>query len=178
MEKSNLEQKSKYLAYILRHRPDVAGIVLDKEGWTDLTTLIKNTDLSAEEVELIVQNDAKQRYSISADGTKIRANQGHSTKEVSMTFEKAVPPVVLYHGTTSQAIDQILKQGLKPMNRHHVHLTNDVAIALSVGGRRHGETVLLEVDAKAMLADNHTFYLSTNGVWLVKSVPPKYLRKK
>lgn len=172
---NDLAQKSKHLAFLLRHRPETAGLTLDTEGWTSIETLVKNTDITRAELEHIVASDEKGRYSISADGLKVRANQGHSNEKVKLTFKRAAPPVVLYHGTTHFNLPLIMKGGLKPMNRHHVHLTTDIDVALSVGGRRKGYVNLLKVDAKKMLADGIQFYLSDNGVWLVDAVAPKYI---
>lgn len=171
-----LHQKSKYLSYVLRHRPDVVGLHLDKNGWTDLETLIEKTGISKRDLEVIVASDGKGRYSFSPDGTKIRANQGHSAKGVEPTFKSAVPPTVLYHGTTMHSVDGILKQGLLPMRRTHVHLSADIEVARSVGGRRKGTVVIFEIDAKRALADGLKLYLSDNGVWLVKELPPTYLK--
>jgi putative RNA 2'-phosphotransferase len=92
-----------------------------------------------------------------------------------MTFKVGVPPVRLYHGAGQVVLDEILKSGLKPMSRHHVHLSKDLETAEQVGGRRRSGYVILEVDAKAMLADGIKFYISENGVWLVDHVPAKYL---
>lgn len=172
----SLTQKSKYLAYVLRHRPDVAGLQLDKDGWTDVEVLIEKTGISRTDLETIVGADDKGRYSFSPDGMKVRANQGHSANGVSLTFKRAVPPVVLYHGTTMHTVDAILKRGLLPMNRTHVHLSADVEVAKTVGGRRKGSVAIFEIDAKRALADGIKFYLSDNGVWLVKELPPTYLK--
>jgi len=43
-------------------------------------------------------------------------------------------------------------------------------------GRRHGEPVVLEVDARRLAENGVIFYCSENGVWLVDEVPPAYLR--
>src|SRR5262249_34301269 len=81
------------------------------------------------------------------------------------------PPDVLYHGTATSRVDQILASGLSRMARHHVHLSGDVPTARKVGGR-HGTPVVLVVDAAAMHRAGMTFYRSANGVWLTDSVPP------
>jgi putative RNA 2'-phosphotransferase len=47
--------------------------------------------------------------------------------------------------------------------------------ARRVGARR-GDAVVLLVDAGAMHAEGHEFTVSDNGVWLVATVPPRYLR--
>ena len=86
----------------------------------------------------------------------------------------APPPDVLYHGTVAKFLDAILREGLRPMNRHAVHLSATVETARTVGARR-GKPVILRVDAAAMSETGHAFQVSANGVWLTASVPPKYL---
>lgn len=181
----DLQEKSKYLSYLLRHKPEAAKLTLDKEGWCELKQLLANTDLKLDEIEEIVRTDSKSRYSFqhwemngSREPTHIRANQGHSTSQVRLTFNKAVPPVVLYHGTSEAAYYDIVKTGLKPMSRHHVHLTDDLDTAKTVGGRRKRGLVILKIDAKQMLADGVQFFRSENGVWLVDAVPAKYISQE
>lgn len=184
MAKNNLQERSKYLSYLLRHKPEAAKLTLDKEGWCELSELLANTDFTFEELCQIVDTDSKGRYSFdqpsisSIHAKKIRANQGHSTDKVRLTFNRAVPPVVLFHGTTDEAFETIAKQGLKPMSRHHVHLTDDLETATAVGGRRKRDTVVLRVDAKQMLADGIEFFRSENGVWLVSAVDAKYISQE
>lgn len=177
---ASLTEKSKYLSYLLRHKPEAANLTLDKEGWCSVDQLIQNAGFTLEELTEIVNTDSKGRYSIALGirDHRIRANQGHSTKNVSLSFEKAVPPVVLYHGTYDTVVETILKQGLKPMSRHHVHLTDDLETARSVGGRRRKGVTIFKVDAKQMLADGIQFFRSENGVWLVDAVPAKYLAEE
>jgi putative RNA 2'-phosphotransferase len=169
-------ERSKYLSYLLRHAPEKANLTLDKQGWCLIDQLLANTDFTEEELSSIVFNDTKGRYSFDAFATSIRANQGHSTDTVKLTFKKAVPPVVLYHGTHDGAVENILKVGLQPMSRHHVHLSADLDTAQNVGGRRKRGVVVFTVDTKTMLANGYDFFLSDNGVWLVNTVPPPFLK--
>lgn len=168
-------QRSKYLSMLLRHSPEKANLTLDKEGWCNLDQLLENTDFTLDELREIVSSDAKGRYSFGDNS--IRANQGHSTSEVKLTFKKEVPPPYLYHGTTQDAWQKIKKQGLQPMNRHHVHLTDNLTTAKQVGSRRRSGLVLLEIDCINMVADKIHFYRSENGVWLVDKVEPKYIHE-
>lgn len=169
----SIKNKSVRLSYLLRHKPEDARLTLDKEGWCSISELISNADFSRDELEQIVQTDEKGRYTIKGD--YIRANQGHSTDKVKISFKKAVPPTVLYHGTNFTAYEQIKKTGLLPMSRHHVHLTDNTATAKMVGGRRKKSVCLLMVNTAEMLKDGIQFYVSDNGVWLVNEVPPKYI---
>ena len=59
--------------------------------------------------------------------------------------------------------------------RHHVHLSATAETAAQVGARR-GRPVILEIDAAAMAADGHRFWIAPNQVWLTEAVPPRYLR--
>jgi putative RNA 2'-phosphotransferase len=170
---------SKLLSYILRHRPDEAGITLDSHGWVTVDALLaglaaRGTAISRADLERIVAADSKQRYAYSDDGTRIRASQGHSV-DVDLGYQPAVPPVLLYHGTAARNLESILATGLDRRERHHVHLSATVATARQVGGR-HGRPVVLHVDAARMHADGFAFFVTANGVWLVERVPPIYLR--
>jgi putative RNA 2'-phosphotransferase len=179
------QKRSVRLSFLLRHRPDSAKLSLDKEGWCSIQELVENTDFTVRELVEIVQSDTKTRYALSPSlgeclqtgepPALIRANQGHSTGAVKMTFKTAVPPTVLYHGIQSTSWPAISKQGLNPMRRHHVHLSDDIETAESVAGRRRGAAAVLRIDAKQMLTDGVKFFISENGVWLVDHVDPKYI---
>lgn len=85
------------------------------------------------------------------------------------------PPDELYHGTVERFLDAILSEGLRPMERHHVHLSGDIQTAIALGSRR-GKPRVLRVNAKEMHEAGHQFYRSANGVWLTETVPPAFLK--
>lgn len=174
MSEAHLKQ-SKHLSFILRHRPEAAGLKLDKDGWAEIADIISNTDITVGVLYEIVRTDSKGRYSLNSDRTKIRANQGHSTDMVDLKFKQAVPPPWLFHGTDTRAVSDILKHGLLPMNRHYVHLSKDVETAVNVGSRRKNGFTILKIDAAKMTSDGLKFFVSDNGVWLATAVPPKYI---
>lgn len=176
--RNETDKLSVFISLILRHKPEAAGIVLDEHGWANVDELlagINNTgrSIDMEILERIVQTDQKGRYSFNEDKTLIRANQGHSIS-VDVELEEQKPPETLYHGTAAQFVDNIMQQGLKPMSRLYVHLSKDVETAVKVGNR-HGNPVVLKIDAKKMYEDGEKFYFSANGVWLVKYVAKKYI---
>lgn len=176
----NLENISRYLSLILRHRPDIIGITLDEHGWANVDELIKgvvqnNPGFNMQVLEKIVDTDNKQRYSFNDDKTLIRANQGHSIP-VDVELEEKEPPEYLYHGTGEKYVKSIDRQGLIPKSRLYVHLSKDTDTAIKVG-KRHGNCVLYVVKAAEMYRDGYKFYLSQNGVWLTDKVPVKYLEQ-
>ena len=169
---------SRFLALVLRHKPEEAGIVLDEHGWADVDQLIagiaSRRPFSLEILEEIVATDSKGRYSFNNDHTLIRANQGHSV-DVDVELDQVPPPATLYHGTGKKYVESIMEKGLVPKSRLYVHLSEDFETAVKVGSR-HGSPVVFEVDAMRMHCDGCEFFLSMNGVWLTKRVPPEYLQ--
>jgi len=174
MDAKSQKKTSKYLSLLLRHRPEAAGITLDEHGWAEVGLLLKNVGISMEELEEIVAGDEKQRYSFSKDRTLIRANQGHSVP-VDLELAAREPPEFLYHGTVERFLGSIRKEGLQRQSRLYVHLSPDVETAVKVG-RRRGTPVVLQVASGWMHRDGCAFFLSANGVWLTKEVPPQYLK--
>ena len=178
MDTKRATRISRFLSLVLRHEPQAAGVTLDAEGWAGVDTLLAGAAAAGvtfdrRELEHVVANNAKQRFALSDDGERIRASQGHSV-DVDLKLDAVEPPAVLYHGTNEAALPTVLRDGLRPMTRRHVHLSRDRATAEKVGGRR-GEPVVLSVDAAAMHAAGFAFHCSANGVWLTDAVPPRFL---
>ncbi|GGO21887.1 putative RNA 2'-phosphotransferase [Microbispora rosea subsp. aerata] len=177
MDERRLVRVSKYLAKHLRHRPERIGIELDAHGWVDIDVLLaaaasNGFPISRSELEQVVAGNDKRRYTI--EGDRIRANQGHSVP-VDLDLPVVEPPSILYHGTVARNLPPIRVEGLRPMGRHHVHLSPDRETATRVGARR-GKPVVLVVDAAGMHGAGHEFRVSANGVWLVDHVPPHFIR--
>ncbi|MFJ3668003.1 RNA 2'-phosphotransferase [Streptomyces sp. NPDC090106] len=177
MDERRTVKVSKYLSKHLRHQPERIGLTPDGAGWVEIDELIAaaaahNFRFTREELDHVVAANDKKRFAV--DGTRIRASQGH-TIEVDLGLAPAAPPAYLYHGTVAPNLEAIRAEGLRPMNRHDVHLSPDRETATRVGARR-GRPVVLSVDAGAMHRDGHVFHVSANGVWLTQAVPPGYLR--
>lgn len=175
---SNSIQLSKFLSFVLRHKPDAIGLTLDPQGWTSIDELIARSDaagtrFSREDLLHVVETSEKKRFSLSADGQRIRAAQGHSVA-VELGLSPREPPSVLYHGTATRFVGSILSEGLKPQKRQQVHLSVDEATAHRVG-QRHGKPEILKVEAFRMHAKGFKFFLADNGVWLTDEVPPEFL---
>lgn len=172
-------ETSKYIALILRHKPEEIGIALDEHGWADVGGLVagiaKTQPFTMEMLEEIVNTDEKQRYSFNEDKTLIRANQGHSVP-VDVGLEEKEPPLYLYHGTGEKYVPSIEENGLIPKSRLYVHLSSDRSVAEKTGAR-HGRPVIYRIRAGQMFRDGYKFYLSVNGVWLTKKVPPQYFER-
>ncbi|MDP6467409.1 MAG: RNA 2'-phosphotransferase [Pirellulaceae bacterium] len=178
MNEKERRKKSKFLSLVLRHQPETIGIELNEAGWVDVNDLISalarhGRRMSRETLEEVVRTNDKQRFSFNEDGSRIRANQGHSV-DIELGYRPATPPEILYHGTPQRFVEAISRDGLKKMNRHHVHLHVDVATSTAVG-RRRGKPVLLKVKALEMHHAGYEFFVTPNDVWLTDNVPMEFI---
>ena len=177
---AQLAKISKFLSYVLRHCPESIGLTLDKEGWANIDQLIElagqnKQPLDRDTLIQVVDTNDKKRFSLSDDGLRIRAAQGHSSQQVAISYTPVEPPPRLYHGTATRFLVSIKEQGLRPGSRQHVHLSADEKTATTVGSR-HGVPVVLTIDAAAMQAQGFQFFQADNGVWLTENVPVAYIR--
>lgn len=107
-----------------------------------------------------------------------------------------LPISYLYHGTTAEALEAILKSGaIKKMKRHAVHLHSDINEVWRAAERWGTTPVVLKISAYDMSIDGYTFgvpasdrpwgksrcvtlngkELCDSGIWLTEEVPVKYL---
>lgn len=175
------KEYSKFLSLILRHQPEIINIQLTYDGWADIDELIeksktKNIFLSHELIKEISDKSDKQRFKISDDRKRIRANQGHSIK-VDVGLKKQNPPEILFHGTATRFIESIKEHGLVPGSRQFVHLSKDEETAIKVGAR-HGKAIVLTIESGKMHHNGFEFFLSENNVWLAKKIPREYINFK
>jgi len=180
MSKKNTDI-SKFLSYVLRHQPEAIGLSLDNEGWAIISDLIlcsvkEGYTLDNNLLRNIVDSSDKKRFTISDDGLRIRAAQGHSTLQVNIAYTEKKPPDILYHGTASRFISAIREQGLIPLSRQYVHLSSDEDTAIQVG-QRHGKPVVLKIKALNMYEQGFKFFQADNGVWLTDTVPYWFIQQ-
>ncbi len=169
---------SRLLSLVLRHDPGAIGLTLDTQGWADIGTLLARAAASGKPIaradfDRVVAHNDKRRFTLSEDGLRVRAAQGHSA-EVEIDLVPVAAPPPLYHGTATRFLDAILREGLRPRSRRHVHLSADIATARAVGAR-HGKPVVLRIDVAGALALGLPFFRADNGVWLTTRVPASLL---
>ena len=170
---------SKEIAYALRHKPEEYNLSLDVEGYALIDDLLEGINnkhkyskvITIDDINEVIRISDKKRLEIS--GEYIRALYGHSI-DTKIEKQEIMPPDILYHGTTHKAIDSILKEGLKPMNRQYVHLSKDIDMAIRVGKRRDNDPIVLEIDAKKAYEDGIKFYKGNYDVILVDFLPYIY----
>ncbi len=87
---------SRFVSLVLRHDPGTIGLRLDGNGWADVTELLEKAAAHGQPIDrallerIVVEND-KKRFAFSADGMRIRANQGHSVA-IELALSPLAPP--------------------------------------------------------------------------------------
>ncbi len=184
----NKENLSRTVSYILRHNPEDFGLQLAADGSVELEPLIKSLHrkfprLRREDIIELVEEDPKGRFSLLAGETRIKANYGHSIEEIDPDYEAVKPPQFLFHGSRPEVEDEILQQGLKPMNRNYVHLTETLEEARTVAERRTDNPVIFKIKAQKARDEGVNFYRAGTAesgraeveIYLTDRVDPEYL---
>lgn len=168
---------SKFMSFVLRHKPQNFGLVLDQYGFVeteDLLTVLKNRygNIQSSDIEEVVQSCPKQRFEIK--GEKIRARYGHSI-DVTLDREPSPPPEHLYHGTSPAMKGAILTEGIKPMRRKYVHLSKTKEEAFQVGRRKSKNPIVFAVKAKEAHQKGVKFY-DMGVVVLTEAVSAEFIQ--
>jgi len=174
---------SKTISYILRHHPEDYNIDLDGNGFVKIDDLLGSINskkefkknITVEDINYILDTSDKKRWEVVGD--KIRAYYGHSF-ENEIEHEEKIPPDILYHGTSPKVVYKILEEGLLPMKRQFVHLSENIETATIVGKRRDKDPIILVIDSKKAYEDGVKFMCENNNIWLTKKVDKKYIKTK
>ena len=177
MENDARIEVSKYVSYLLRHDPE--DLEMNDEGFVELDQLLSKVRRRFPTIDKkllveVVELSERRRFEIVGD--KIRALYGH-TINVQVNLKEDTQVEQLYHGTTSEAAEQILEKGLQPMKRRWVHLSPTKEIAYEVGKRRTDTPVVLIVDVTEARSHGSRFFRATDKVYVCKHVPAKYIKK-
>ncbi|NPB02225.1 MAG: RNA 2'-phosphotransferase [Methanopyri archaeon] len=182
---------SRLLAGILRHFPEEVGVELDEEGFTDcdvhelaerIKTRWKNREyyrwLTGEHIVAVAETCPKGRFEIDERG-RIRARYGHSRRlHVRPTLPEAEDVDELYHGTARENLERILREGIRPMGRKYVHLTDDVSEAVATARRHSDDPVVLVVDVSCLRRHGLVPRKAGKTVYVVPGrVPPECISR-
>lgn len=178
-KKINYTKLSTEISYALRHAPWEYELELDKNGWVPVNQLLQAlhqttewNSIKTDDLKIMIEKSEKKRHEIKDNN--IRALYGHSIP-MKISKEKAIPPKILYHGTSHNSLIDIKKNGLFPMSRQYVHLSEDVATAHLVGKRKDKNPVILVVNTENARAKGIGFYLGNEKVWLADNIPTEFI---
>ncbi len=176
------ERLSRFLAFALRHHPEEIDLELDARGAADVDALLEGIrrrpgleNVTRDQIEQLVRSGpGAARFTI--EQGRIRARYGHSLEQ-PIQYKPADPPEILFHGTTPEAADDILAEGLTAGQRQRVHLSVDTPAAREVGRRRCPDPVILQVDTECASKAGVRFYRGGPAVWLSDAIPPECITR-
>jgi putative RNA 2'-phosphotransferase len=176
----NFTKLSQVISHALRHEPWLYELELDTEGWVSLNSLVDSLrlqhkdwkDLSENDVVLMINSSDKRRHEIL--NNRIRALYGHSLPG-KLKKTEAIPPNILFHGTSPKSAETIKLEGIKPMNRQYVHLSTNQEIAYQVGKRKSSHPIILTIQSFQAYSKGVKFYEGNEMVWLSDYIAPEFI---
>jgi RNA:NAD 2'-phosphotransferase (TPT1/KptA family)/thiamine kinase-like enzyme len=175
IEKTNAEDSvpshdhrrlSKAMAYQLRHDGPNNGVAIDKTGFASMDGLALCLKVDSSHLLAVAEHPGEPRFEV-RDG-RIRALYGHTLDVVIEAGIKVGTPTALYHGSSWSVLDAIVKDGVIPMQRRMVHLTNIAREAMAVGARK-GAPIVLAIE------QSHGEEPVAEGIWVTPCILPDRL---
>ena len=154
---------------------------MDDKGFVDIEQLLSAINEEnkyskiIDKFDIIKVMEVSNKKRLEIIGEWIRAMYGHSFP-MQIKYEEETPPAMLYHGTAKRFFNSIKKEGLKPMSRQYVHLSEDIETAKMVGKRRDSDPVILYIDTVEAIKAGVKFYKANDKVWLCKQLPPRFIK--
>lgn len=170
------ERLSRFLSYLLRHRPKEYPLAFDAQGfvaWRELVQRVQERfqEVTDDEIRAVVTASDKRRFEMRDD--RIRATYGHSFP-IDLALQPAEPPPQLFYGTARDLAQSVLQHGLRPRDRQYVHLSASFEEAQAVGKRRDPFPAIVVVDARRAQAGGVVFFAS-GPLFLAEGVPARFL---
>lgn len=175
---------SRKMSKLLRHEPE--DLVMDDRGWVSVQQLISKLGITKDDLQVIVDTNDKKRFTLSDDGTMIRAAQGHTAGVASKVHEQYARLTAtqadfdLYHGTVVTMWEKIHKGKILTGKREFVHWTSDRALAEKRAKQKAGwnksEPVLVILKAKSYIHGGGVLYMAENGVYLTPEINGEILK--
>lgn len=176
---------SKSLSWLLRHGAIKEGLNIRTDGFIDLDEILshqtfRQKNCTEVDIKRLVKNDNKNRFTMvesNIEGKwKLKANQGHSISQVGelglrKICEKSEVPSIVVHGTYSRYWHLIKGEGLRRMNRNHIHFAISDSVDQKQGeqqisGIRENCQILIYIDVLKAMESGIEFYISENNVVL------------
>jgi putative RNA 2'-phosphotransferase len=170
------ERISRFLSYLLRHRPKEYPLAFDHAGfapWSEVVATVRERfrEVTEDQILGVVSGSEKKRFELKDE--KVRATYGHSFP-VNLGLEPVEPPAQLYYGTARDLAQSILRRGLRPRDRQYVHLSPSFDEARAVGKRRDPTPAVIVVNARAAFAEGVRFFAS-GPLFLTEGIATQFL---
>jgi putative RNA 2'-phosphotransferase len=173
-----LEDLAKVLTYLLCHRPDEFGVVLDHDGFVPLKQLLPALagergwgHVRRHHLEQLAGLLHPPLFEMAED--RIR---GLVPGPAHLRRDGEDPPALLYTAITPKAHERVFESGLKAPPGQELLLARTREAALKMGRRRSPEPVLVTVQAQAAARQGVYFQGYGEEFFLTLEIPRKFLQ--
>jgi putative RNA 2'-phosphotransferase len=173
-----LEGLAKVLTYLLCHRPDEFGLVLDRDGFVSVKQLLQA--LAAEHgwsharrhhLEQLAGLLQPPRFELAGDRFR-----GLIPAPANLRRAGEAPPALLYIAITPKAHERVFESGLKAPGDRELVLAHTRELALKLGRRRSPEPVLVTVQAQAAAKSGVALESYGEELCLAREIPREFLQ--
>lgn len=178
-QQQRLESLARFLTYILGHRPDEFGLVLDDEGWLPIKSLLQV--LTEEKGWGFVRRSHLKEavFLLSPPRFEMTDNLIRSLPPGTAALgapESEWPPARLYRAITRKSHPVVFDQGLRPPTGGQLVLAIQKEMALRIGRRRDPQPLLVTVQAQDAAAQGIQFFRYGEELYLTEAIPPAHLQ--
>ena len=173
-----LEDLTKVLTYLLCHRPDEFGLVLDHEGFVSIKQLLQAlageprlSHLRRHHLEQVAGLLQPSRFELAGD--KIR---GLVPAPLNLRRPGEEPPTLLYIAITPKSHERVFETGLKAPGDRELLLAHTKELALKLGRRRSPDPVLVTVQAQAAARSGVAIENYGENLSLAREIPRQFLQ--
>ena len=172
-----VENLSRFLVYILGHRPDEFGLVPDDDGFVTYKALLQA--IHEESEWHYVRRSHINEMLLGKDRHVFQSgDKGIRTTERRWQFDLENPsqplPKLLFTPVRRKAHPVVMEKGIRSGEGRYLILSPDPEMAGRIGRRRDQKPVLLEVMADAAQNEGGTFYPFGN-LYLSSEIPARFI---
>lgn len=171
------EGLSRFLFYVLGHRPDEFGLVPDAEGFVAYKELLKA--LNEEEGWRYVRRShideillGRDRALFQSENERIRSAE--CRWELDFHHPVSSLPKILFTAIRRRAHPVVMEKGLKGPGERRLVLSPTRDMALRMGLRRDQDPVVLEILAEAA-AEKRILFYSFGDLFLSSEIPARFI---
>lgn len=172
-----VENLTRFMIYILGHRPFEFGLVPDQEGFITYKELLWATHEESgwgyvREGHINEVLLGKDRTRFISKGNRIKTLERHWHLDLENPGQSL--PGILFLPIRKKAHPHVMEKGLTPTGEGYLVLSSDRDMALRMGRRRDREPVLLEIQAIAAHEQGIPFH-SFGGLYLTHEIPARLI---
>lgn len=163
---------AKFIAYILGHKPDEFGLVLEKDGFVKIKEFLKA--ICEEDGLKYVRRSHIDEILVTLPNSPIEIKDTYIRAKNRDNLPKHDPaddlPKLLYTSVKRKAYPIVLEKGIFPTGFSRVILSSDLDMAVRIGKRKDSKPVLLTIQAYKSMEKGILFYRAGNTLFLAESI--------